>query len=144
MHEPPEIPHFGNRGEGLKIVRGMTFTIEPMINAGTWQRKILSDNWTSVTVDGEPSAQFEHSVAVVLDGIEVLTALPDDGIVKRAREQGAIIYDGSNSWRTSIKLITFRRSFAFLVSFLANAEFSRPFFGHDVVSFRPPFFLCLL
>ncbi len=95
MHEPPEVPHFGLRGEGAKIVRGMTFTIEPMINAGTWQRKILADGWTSVTVDGQPSAQFEHTLAVVRDGVEVLTALPDDTIVKRARELGAIIYDST-------------------------------------------------
>lgn len=91
MHEAPEIPHFGIQGTGERIVRGMTFTIEPMINAGHWQKKILADRWTAVTIDGKSSAQFEHSIAVVNEGIEVLTALPDDPIVARARALGANI-----------------------------------------------------
>jgi methionyl aminopeptidase len=91
MHEPPEIPHFGTAGSGEKLVRGMTFTIEPMINGGSWHRKVLADGWTAITIDGKPSAQFEHSLALVGDGIEVLTALPDDPILQRARELGATV-----------------------------------------------------
>lgn len=91
FHEEPAVPHYGVAGTGTKIVRGMIFTIEPMINAGDWRHRILPDGWTAVTVDGKPSAQFEHTIAVVGDGIEVLTALPDDAVVARARELGAAI-----------------------------------------------------
>lgn len=91
MHEAPEIPHYGIEGTGERIVRGMTFTIEPMINAGDWRKKVLADRWTAVTADGKSSAQFEHSIAVVNDGIELLTALPDDPILARARFLGANI-----------------------------------------------------
>jgi methionyl aminopeptidase len=91
FHEDPQIQHFGKAGSGDKIIRGMCFTIEPMINAGDWKTKILKDGWTAITTDGKPSAQFEHTFAIVGDGIEVMTALPDDPIVKRARELGANI-----------------------------------------------------
>lgn len=91
FHEEPAVPHYGMKNTGAKIVRGMTFTIEPMINGGSWRHKVLADGWTAVTIDGKPSAQFEHTLAVVGEGIEVLTALPDDPIVKRARELGAVI-----------------------------------------------------
>jgi methionyl aminopeptidase len=91
FHEEPAIQHFGRPNTGDKIVRGMTFTIEPMINAGDWKSKILKDGWTAVTVDGKPSAQFEHTLAIVGSGIEVLTALPDDPILKRAVELGAVL-----------------------------------------------------
>ena len=89
FHEDPQIPHFGKAGSGEKMLRGMAFTIEPMINAGDWKSKILSDRWTAVTVDGKSSAQFEHTLALVGGGIEILTALPDDPIAKRAQELGA-------------------------------------------------------
>lgn len=91
FHEEPAVPHYGEKDKGTKIVRGLTFTIEPMINGGDWRHRVLSDGWTAVTVDGKPSAQFEHTLAVVGDGIEVLTALPDDSVLKRARELGAVI-----------------------------------------------------
>ncbi len=73
FHEAPQIPHFGKRGRGLRLKQGMTFTIEPMINQGGWQLHTLDDDWTAVTNDGKLSAQFEHTVAVTEDGVEVLT-----------------------------------------------------------------------
>lgn len=86
-----QIPHYGRKGTGQKIVRGMVFTIEPMINAGDWRSKVLSDGWTAKTLDGKPSAQFEHTLAIVGDGIEILTALDDDPIALRAQQLGAQI-----------------------------------------------------
>ncbi len=86
-----QIPHYGKAGTGLKIVRGMVFTIEPMINAGDWRSKLMRDGWTAKTVDGKDSAQFEHTIAIVGDGIEILTALEDDPIAIRAKELGANI-----------------------------------------------------
>ena len=91
FHEEPAITHYGRPGTGVKLVRGMCFTIEPMINGGDWRSKMLKDGWTAVTPDGKPSAQFEHTIALIGDGIEVLTALPDDPIAHRARELGAKI-----------------------------------------------------
>jgi methionyl aminopeptidase len=76
FHEPPEVRHFGRKGEGLLLRPGMIFTIEPMINAGRHEVKILKDGWTTVTRDREPSAQFEHSVGVTADGVEVFTRSP--------------------------------------------------------------------
>jgi methionyl aminopeptidase len=73
FHGPPTISHVGRRGEGERFVPGMTFTIEPMINMGDWRCRILGDHWTVVTVDHSLSAQFEHTVTVTGDGVEVLT-----------------------------------------------------------------------
>jgi methionyl aminopeptidase len=73
FHEKPQILHHGVKGSGLKIQSGMVFTIEPMINAGSHDVRILSDGWTAVTVDGRLSAQFEHTLAVTADGADVLT-----------------------------------------------------------------------
>ena len=80
FHEEPQVLHYGNFGEGVKIVKGMTFTIEPMINMGRPDLRILPDKWTAVTVDGMLSAQFEHTLLVTDDGYEVLTRL--DGKTK--------------------------------------------------------------
>lgn len=91
FHEDPPVPHYGSPNTGIKIVRGMCFTIEPMINGGSWRHKMLSDGWTAKTIDGKPSAQFEHTLAIVGDGVEVLTALEDDPIALRAQELGAQI-----------------------------------------------------
>ncbi len=92
FHEPDlQVPHYGRSGTGLKIVRGMIFTIEPMINAGDWRMKMLKDGWTAKTIDGKPSAQFEHTIAIVGDGVEILTAMEDDPIAIRAQELGAKI-----------------------------------------------------
>lgn len=73
MHEPPEIPNFGRRGSGDKIKPGMTLAIEPMVNAGGFKTKTLSDGWTIVTADGSSSAHFEHTVLTTEQGPEILT-----------------------------------------------------------------------
>lgn len=73
MHEEPQIPHYGNKGKGQVLQKGMTFTIEPMINQGSRQIAHLDDNWTVVTKDGKLSAQWEHTVLVTDKGVEVLT-----------------------------------------------------------------------
>ena len=74
FHEPPDVRHFGKPGTGETLVPDMVFTIEPMINAGRYQVKVLEDGWTVVTADGSLSAQWEHTVRVTEDGVEVLTA----------------------------------------------------------------------
>lgn len=73
FHEPPQVPHYGQKGEGVVLVPGMVFTIEPMINLGKKELRILEDNWTAVTKDGSLSAQFEQTVLVTEDGLESLT-----------------------------------------------------------------------
>jgi len=75
FHEEPQILHYGNFGEGLEIKKGMVFTIEPMINLGKPDLKILSDKWTAVTEDGQLSAQFEHTLCVTDTGVDVMTRL---------------------------------------------------------------------
>jgi methionyl aminopeptidase len=73
FHTAPQIPHYGIRGKGKKLKPGMVFTIEPMINEGTWEAVMLDDGWTAITADGLLSAQFEHTVAVTEDGVDILT-----------------------------------------------------------------------
>lgn len=73
MHEDPQVPNFGTRGKGLRLKAGMVLAIEPMINAGAPEVKVLKDGWTAVTVDGSYSAHFEHTVALTEDGPLVLT-----------------------------------------------------------------------
>lgn len=73
MHEKPEIPNYGRRGSGALLKPGMTLAIEPMINLGTSKIKMLDDGWTAVTLDGKPSAHFEHSVLVTGTEPEILT-----------------------------------------------------------------------
>lgn len=75
LHEAPQIPNFGSPGQGPRLKAGMTLAIEPMINAGGPEIRILSDGWTAVTQDSRPSAHFEHTVAVTEDGPEILTVL---------------------------------------------------------------------
>ncbi|TWI04903.1 methionyl aminopeptidase [Luteimonas cucumeris] len=77
-HEDPQVLHYGRPGEGLVLQKGMTFTIEPMINEGTRHTKVLPDGWTVVTKDRKLSAQWEHTIAVTDDGYDVLTLLPGD------------------------------------------------------------------
>ena len=77
-HEDPQVLHYGRPGEGLVLKPGMTFTIEPMINEGTRQTRLLPDGWTVVTRDRKLSAQWEDTVAVTADGVEILTRLPGD------------------------------------------------------------------
>ncbi len=73
FHEPPQVPHFGQPGEGVRLVPGMVFTIEPMINLGGHELVILEDRWTAVTKDGSLSAQFEQTILVTENGYESLT-----------------------------------------------------------------------
>ena len=73
MHEEPQVLHFGRPGAGIKLEAGMTFTIEPMINQGAAKVKTKKDGWTVVTKDKKLSAQWEHTVLVTSDGVEVLT-----------------------------------------------------------------------
>ncbi len=73
MHEDPQVPNFGARGKGPRLKAGMVLAIEPMINSGAAEVKVLKDGWTAVTVDGSVSAHFEHTVAITKDGPMVLT-----------------------------------------------------------------------
>jgi methionyl aminopeptidase len=73
FHTEPQVPHYGKRGTGLKLRPGMVFTVEPMLNEGTYDLKFLSDGWTVITKDRKLSAQFEHTVAVTPEGVEILT-----------------------------------------------------------------------
>ena len=73
MHEDPQVPNYGTRGKGPRLKAGMVLAIEPMINAGSAEVKVLKDGWTAVTIDGSYSAHFEHTVAITKDGPVVLT-----------------------------------------------------------------------
>lgn len=75
LHESPQVPNFGPAGQGPRLKPGMVLAIEPMINAGAPGVKILKDGWTAVTIDGQLSAHFEHTVAITENGPEVLTRL---------------------------------------------------------------------
>ena len=77
MHAEPHVAHTGTRGTGLRLKAGMAITIEPMINLGRPEVRVLDDDWTVVTEDGSLSAQFEHTLVVTRDGCEVLTPEPD-------------------------------------------------------------------
>lgn len=80
FHEDPQVLHWGTPGTRERLVAGMTFTIEPMINAGKYKTRLLADEWTVKTRDRSLSAQWEHTLLVTDDGVEVLTRLPDDDI----------------------------------------------------------------
>ncbi len=73
MHEDPQVPNVGNPGKGPRLKPGMVLAIEPMINAGTAEVKVLEDGWTAITLDGSLSAHFEHTVAITKDGPRILT-----------------------------------------------------------------------
>ena len=73
FHEEPSILHYGKKDQGMKIKEGMVFTIEPMINAGKFETKVLNDGWTAVTKDKSLSAQFEHTVGITSNGYEIFT-----------------------------------------------------------------------
>ena len=76
FHEPPNVMHYGRPNQGMALQEGMFFTIEPMVNAGRFETKILADGWTAVTKDKSLSAQFEHSIGVTASGCEVFTLSP--------------------------------------------------------------------
>jgi methionyl aminopeptidase len=75
-HEDPQVLHYGKPGDGLVLKEGMTFTVEPMVNAGKPHTRVLPDGWTVVTRDHSLSAQWEHTIAVTRDGAEILTPWP--------------------------------------------------------------------
>lgn len=77
MHEDPQVLHYGNPGRGQRLVEGMVFTIEPMINTGTYKIKIDDNKWTARTQDGGMSAQYEHTLALTKDGVIILTEQDD-------------------------------------------------------------------
>lgn len=76
FHEDPQVHHVGEKNSGVRLKPGMTFTVEPMINQGTFEVEILKDEWTVLTKDRKLSAQFEHTVLITEDGVEILTLLP--------------------------------------------------------------------
>ena len=73
FHEPPNILHYGKNGDGIELKTGMVFTIEPMVNEGSYNTKLLNDGWTAVTKDKSLSAQFEHTIGVTKDSCEIFT-----------------------------------------------------------------------
>ncbi len=73
LHEAPQVPNFGKKGEGMKLRTGMTLALEPMVNAGTFKVEVLEDDWTAVTLDRKLSAHFEHTVLITENGPEILT-----------------------------------------------------------------------
>ncbi len=76
FHDAPSVLHYGEAGTGLTLREGMFFTVEPMVNAGRYEVKVLADGWTAVTKDRAPSAQFEHTLGVTADGHEIFTLSP--------------------------------------------------------------------
>lgn len=77
FHEDPPVPHVGKEGKGVRLKPGMTFTVEPMINEGSHEVELQSDNWTVLTKDRKLSSQFEHTVLITEDGVEILTTFED-------------------------------------------------------------------
>jgi methionyl aminopeptidase len=75
LHEPPQIPNYGRPGRGPRLLPGMVFAIEPMVNVGTEAVRMLEDEWTAVTADGALSAHFEHTILISEDGPEILTKI---------------------------------------------------------------------
>ena len=73
LHEDPSVPNYGTPGRGVRLIPGMTIAIEPMINEGTFEVRVLDDEWTTVTKDGKLSAHFEHTVAITPDGPKIMT-----------------------------------------------------------------------
>lgn len=80
FHDEPQVLHYGQPNSGMVLEEGMTFTIEPMVNAGVWQTRLMGDKWTVVTKDHSLSAQYEHTLLVTKDGVEVLTARPEEDL----------------------------------------------------------------
>lgn len=80
FHHEPQVMHYGRKGSGMELKTGMTFTIEPMINQGTWKTKILPDQWTAITKDRKLTAQWEHTLMVTDNGCEVFTTRPEEDL----------------------------------------------------------------
>ena len=85
FHDEPQVLHYGQPNTGMILEEGMTFTIEPMVNGGDWKTKLLGDKWTVVTKDHSLSAQYEHTLLVTKNGVEVLTARPDEDLSRFAQ-----------------------------------------------------------
>mgnify|MGYP003301523471 CR=1 FL=1 len=81
LHEPPEVPNFGLPGHGPKLLRGMTLAVEPMVNVGDWRVKVLSDGWTTVSLDGSLTAHYENSILITDGDPEILTVTEDGAYV---------------------------------------------------------------
>jgi len=73
LHEDPQIPNFGSPNQGPRLEKGMIFALEPMVNEGTYEVRVLDDGWTVVTADGKPSAHFEHTIAITDGEAEILS-----------------------------------------------------------------------
>ena len=80
FHDEPQVLHYGQPNSGMILEEGMTFTIEPMVNGGDWKTKLLGDKWTVVTKDHSLSAQYEHTLLVTKNGVEILTARPEEDL----------------------------------------------------------------
>jgi len=78
LHEDPQVPNFGTPHQGPRLEKGMVFSLEPMVNEGTYEVRVLSDGWTVVTADGKRSAHFEHTIAITEDGAEILSILAEN------------------------------------------------------------------
>ncbi len=79
MHEDPEVPNFGKPGHGPRLMPGMTIAVEPMVNMGKFEVRVLSDDWTVVTVDGKPAAHYENTILITNGDPEILTPTGGDG-----------------------------------------------------------------
>ncbi|GAA3021501.1 type I methionyl aminopeptidase [Tetragenococcus solitarius] len=79
IHEEPAVPHYGQKGKGLRLKEGMVVTIEPMINTGSWEMKMDPNGWTAYTKDGSLSCQYEHSLAITKEGPRILTSQGEEG-----------------------------------------------------------------
>ena len=88
MHEDPQIPNYGTPDKGAKIRNGYVFAVEPMVNMGTHRTKVLADGWTVITLDGQPSAHAEHTIAITENGPEVLTRVV--GVGEKETAQAAV------------------------------------------------------
>ena len=73
LHEEPSVPNYGHKGHGMRLMPGMTIAIEPMVNIGSGDVKVLDDKWTTITADGKLSAHFENTIAITPDGPVILT-----------------------------------------------------------------------
>lgn len=86
MHEDPQVLHYGKRGHGQRLVKGMVFTIEPMVNVGRWKAVMDDNNWTARTIDGKTSCQFEHQIVITDDKPEILTDQSKYSLTKEDEE----------------------------------------------------------
>ena len=82
FHDEPQVLHYGQNNTGMVLEEGMTFTIEPMVNGGDWKTKLLGDKWTVVTKDHSLSAQYEHTLLVTKNGVEILTGRPEEDLAR--------------------------------------------------------------